>query len=233
MTSPRHQTKKDYVIEVLRAAILSGELEPGARVLQDELAERLEVSSTPVREALRQLVAEGILSYSPHKGVQVAEVNLNDVQGIYLIRGAVEALATRLAVPRLTRADIQQLQTIQANLESLVAEGELRALRKLNQEFHMLIYAAAGIPQLSQIIRNLWTQFPWDTLHVLPGRAAMSAREHRQIILDIEDGDAEAASQHMQTHIEHGVTALSEYLLQRQQASAASGAQPIKQKALP
>jgi DNA-binding GntR family transcriptional regulator len=231
MTPPRHQTKKDYVIEVLRAAILSGELEPGARVLQDELAERLEVSSTPVREALRQLVTEGILSYSPHKGVQVAEVKLNDVQGIYLIRGAVEALATRLAVPRLTRADVEQLQTIQANLESLVAEGELRALRKLNQEFHMLIYTAAGIPQLNQIIRNLWTQFPWDTLHVIPGRAAMSALEHRQIILDIEHGDADAASQHMQAHIEHGATALSEYLLHRQQASATDGVPLVEQKA--
>src|SRR5205823_2477029 len=84
------KTKKDLMVELLRDAILSGELAPGERLLQEELADRFDVSPTPVREAIQQLVAEGVLSHSPYKGVQVAEVEVEDVQEIYLIRAALE-----------------------------------------------------------------------------------------------------------------------------------------------
>ena len=78
------ETKKGWVLSVLREAILSGEFSPGERLLQDELAERFDVSSTPVREALRELVAEGVLTHSPHKGVRVAEVDPESQQEILL-----------------------------------------------------------------------------------------------------------------------------------------------------
>lgn len=212
MASPVYKTKKDVVVEIIREAILSGELEPGERLLQDELAERLNISPTPVREALRQLEAEGILDHSPHKGVRVAEVKLEEVQEIYLIRSELEALAMRLAIPHLDDSDIQRLRALQAQIEGHIEKDQLRELRKPNYEFHMLIYEAAGMPQLYRIIRNLWTKFPWDTLHVLPGRAPESAEEHRRLIQAINGGDAELAGQRMQEHIEHGATALTEYL---------------------
>lgn len=221
MVTPVYKTKKDLVVEIIREAILSGELEPGERLLQDELAERLNVSPTPIREALRQLEAEGILDHSPHKGVRVAEVKLEDVQEIYLIRGVLEALATRLAVPHLDSSGIQRLQALQAQIETQVEKGQLRELRKPNYEFHMLIYKAAGMPQLYRIITNLWTKFPWDTLHVLPGRALASAAEHRRLIQAIEEGDAELAGQRMREHIEHGAVALTDYLASIERADTA------------
>jgi DNA-binding GntR family transcriptional regulator len=217
MTVQGFKTKKDFVTDILRDAILSGEFQPGERLMQDELAERLNVSATPIREALRQLVAEGVLRHSPHKGVQVAEVNQADVRGVYVIRSALESLATRLAVPQLNPADVEHLRGLQSQMESLSESGRLKEMRKPNYEFHMRIYDAAGVPQLQQIIRGLWTQFPWDTLHVLPGRAAASVQEHASIIDDIENDQPERAGQHMQEHIENGAKALTEYLMRTQE----------------
>ncbi|MBX3061392.1 MAG: GntR family transcriptional regulator [Anaerolineae bacterium] len=211
---PPLKTKKDSLVEIIREAILRGELEPGDRLLQEELAERFNTSSTPVREALRELEAEGILQHSPYRGVQIAEVRLEDVREIYMIRGVLEAMATRLAVPYLNSAHISRLREMQARTETHISAGEFKELRKLNYEFHMLIYLSAGMPQLLKIIKSLWTKFPWDTLHVLPGRAVVSAREHIQIIQAIEDQDPKAAGQAMQAHIEHGAASLAEYVAQ-------------------
>ncbi len=206
------KTKKDLMIEVLRDAILSGELQPGDRLLQEELAERFRVSPTPIREAIQQLVAEGILSHSPYKGVQVAEVRLNDVREVYLIRSFVERLAAREAVPNLKISDVQRLHAVQNDIEAEVARGEGAALVKLNREFHMIIYEAAGMPQLMQIIKNVWIKSPWDTLFVVPNRARMVVDEHRHILSAIDRGDAEASGQAMQDHIERGAAALLHYL---------------------
>src|SRR5690242_4734598 len=94
-------TKKQKIVELLREAILSGDLGPGDRLTQEELAARFNVSMTPVREAIQQLVAEGVLDQSPYKGVRVVEVSPEDATEIYLMRSVVEALATRIGVPNL------------------------------------------------------------------------------------------------------------------------------------
>ena len=211
-SSLTQKTKKELVVEILRDAIVSGELEPGERLLQEELAERFQVSPTPIREAIQQLVAEGVLSHSPYKGVQVAEVKLEDMQEVYLIRSVLEGLATKLAVPNLKISDVQHLHSLQADMETKAANGELAAMRKLNQEFHMLIYGAASAPELYKIIRNLWAKSPWDTLYVLPGRPMMAIEEHRLIMTAIDRGDAESAGQSMETHIERGIRVLADYL---------------------
>jgi DNA-binding GntR family transcriptional regulator len=217
-----YKSKKDLVVEVIRDAILSGELEPGARLLQEDLAERLQVSSTPVREALRQLETEGILQSSPNRGVRVTEVDLRAVHEIYLIRADLEALATRMAVPNLHPSDVRRLRSLQAEIEDLIRRGELKELRRLNYELHTFIYEAAGLPELLKIIRGLWTKFPWDTLHVLPNRAFMSADEHAHLIRAIEEGDANLASRLMREHIESGARALDLYLASMPTAEAGS-----------
>jgi len=221
-----YKSKKDLVVEVIRDAILSGELEPGARLLQEDLAERLQVSSTPVREALRQLETEGILQSTPNRGVRVAEVDLQAVREIYLIRADLEALATRMATANLRAADLRRLKALQTEIETLIRRGELGELRRLNYELHVLIYEAAGLPELLKIIRSLWTKFPWDTLHVLPNRAFMSADEHARLIRALEDGNADLAGKLMREHIESGARALDRYLADTAAERAASGAVP-------
>lgn len=214
-----YKSKKDLVVDVIREAILSGELEPGARLLQDDLAERLQVSSTPVREALRQLETEGILQSSPNRGVRVAEVDFQAVREIYLIRAELEALATRLATPRLRPADLTRLRALHAEIETNIQARELKTLRRLNFELHSVIYEAAAMPELLKLIRSLWTKFPWDTLHVLPDRAQRSAQEHARLIGALAAGKAERAGQLMHAHIESAANELNRYLSQNASAS--------------
>ena len=212
-----HQkTKKDLIIEVMREAILSGELVPGERLLQEELAERFDVSPTPIREAIQQLVAEGVLSHSPYRGVQVAEVHLDEVRQVYLIRSTLEELATRTAVLNLRIGDVLQLREYQDQIRERVENNDLRILRKLNYEFHMLIYQASNMPLLIHMIKSLWTKFPWDTLHVLPNRAEAAADEHELILKAINNGDADLAGRLMREHIESGSSALNDYLTQNE-----------------
>ncbi|MBZ0291736.1 MAG: GntR family transcriptional regulator [Anaerolineae bacterium] len=210
------KTKKDTIVEIMREAILAGELVPGERLLQEELAERFEVSPTPIREAIQQLVAEGVLSHSPYRGVQVAEVRLEAVREVYLIRSVLEQLATQMAVLNLRIVDVRQLRLYQDEIRQWVEQDDLQALRKPNYEFHMLIYKAAEAPLLLHMIRTLWTKFPWDTLHVLPNRAQAALEEHQQILDAIHEGDAELAGQHMRQHIESGSEALRDFLSKKE-----------------
>lgn len=205
------RSKSDIVADMVREAILCGDLVPGERLYQVKLAARLSISPTPVREAFRRLETEGILDHFPDKGVRVAEAHLKDVQEICVMRCALEPLAIRAAVPRLTSADIKDLKTRQSDMERHVQDGELRSLLKLNYEFHMAIYKAAGMPLLYRVIRSLWTKYPWDTLMVVPGRAARSVAEHANIIKSIEEGDPTLAAQNVQLHIERGAESLVEY----------------------
>jgi DNA-binding GntR family transcriptional regulator len=208
-TEPR--TKKELMVDLLREAILSGEIQPGERLLQEALAERFKVSQTPIREAIQQLIAEGVLSHSPYRGVQVAEVRPAEAQQVYLIRAALESLATRQAVPNLKLSDVAALRANQLAFEQVAAGGEGSTLQ-INNTFHQTIYSAAGMPLLEGLIKSLWVKTPWDTLFVIPNRLKDAAAEHRRILDAIEAGDAELAGQRMAEHLEAGARALAAYL---------------------
>jgi DNA-binding GntR family transcriptional regulator len=207
-----HKTKMDIVVESLREAVLTGELGAGSRLIQEELAERYQTSSTPVREALRQLQAEGILEHNPYRGVQVAEVKLDEVREIYMIRAVMESFVTRMAVPFLTTPHLEHLRDVQVRMQAQIHDGALDQLRKLNYEFHFTIYEAANLPASLKIIKTLWTQFPWNTLYDLPGRAQRSIEEHNRIIEAVENQDVKLAGQRAQEHIEYAAAALADYL---------------------
>jgi DNA-binding GntR family transcriptional regulator len=209
------KTKMDMIVETLREAVLTGEFGSGERLLQDELAERFNTSSTPIREALRQLQAEGILEHSPYRGVQVAEVRMEDVREIYMVRAVMESFVTRLAVPYLNSARIAQLRALQAQMRTIVASGQIKGLRKVNYEFHSLIYEAASLPYSLKIIKNLWAQSPWDALYVLPGRAEKSLDEHDRIIEAIAEQNPASAGLRVQEHIDQAAAALADYIDQR------------------
>lgn len=215
----KSKTKKEQVIDLLRDTILSGELAPGDRLLQEQLAARFEVSSTPIREAIQQLIAEGVLSHSPYRGVQVAEVTMDDMHEVYLIRSVTEELATRVAVPNLRIVDVQRLHQYQEGIRTSVAQGDIQTLRKLNYEFHWLIYNTANMPYLAQIIRSLWLKSPWDTLHVLPTRPQEAIEEHERILAAIDAGDTQLAGTRMREHIESGEKTLSRFLAEKSKAS--------------
>jgi DNA-binding GntR family transcriptional regulator len=197
-------TKLDLVEQLLIREIASGQIAPGEPLRQLELADRLGISATPVREALRRLEAQGLVVRHPHRGVRVAEVEPAEMSELYIIRAALEGLAVEHAVPHLTPKDIRALEQIHERLEVGRAKGALKSLRKLNYDFHTRLYRHSELPRLTRIIDSLWPLFPWDSIWAIPGRAASSAVEHREILDALKKGDAVAAGSAMRRHIESG-----------------------------
>ncbi|MBJ7593809.1 MAG: GntR family transcriptional regulator [Candidatus Dormibacteraeota bacterium] len=210
---PEFITKLDLAEQLLLRVIASGEVAPGERLRQNDLAVRFGVSATPIREALLRLEAQGLLVRDPHRGVRVAEVDVEETAELYLVRAVLEGLAVEHAVPYIGEKKLAVLTAIQERTDDLRVSGSLKALRKLNFDFHTGIYRASQLPRLTRLIDSLWPLFPWDSMWAVPGRAESSAREHRAILKAIGRNDTEGAGHAMRRHIESGATALSAFRL--------------------
>ncbi len=146
------RTRQEIIIDRLRNAILRGDLRPGQKLDQNELAEMLKVSRSPIREALRTLSAEGLVEVIPHRGAVVAELSAAELEEILTLRGVLEGMAARLAVPKMTDEQIQTLGTI---LEEINHALDPDQWVELNHRFHQTIYLAANRPRLLSLINNL------------------------------------------------------------------------------
>lgn len=186
---------------ILRGAILRGDLKPGQQLKQQELAEWLNMSATPVREVLRILAAEGLLEHIPHKGVYVAAVSPQDTAEITPIRVALEGLAARLYAARVTEADLTTLERLVDEMAGAWQEMDLVRVRRTNYHFHSAIYSGAGSEILSSLIERLWPRFATDILWMIPGRAEQSIEQHRAILAALRCHDGEQAAQAMADHI--------------------------------
>lgn len=211
-------TKQQALERFLRDAIARGRLKPGTRLKQQELARQFGVSPTPVREALRRLEGDGLVLYAANRGIRVTQVDYPEVEEIYLMRMALESLAVRYAVPKMTSEDLSGLEQLQERMRRAVARGHLRRLRDLNYDFHIEIYSRAGFRRLLQIIQALWGLSPWDTLQVIPGRAVWSMREHDAILRELRGGNDAAAATLMETHISKSFRALETFLIRTRRA---------------
>ena len=128
------------------------------------------------------------------------------------MRSALEGLLTRLATPKLTELDVGRLRALHTRMQMQAARPRPTELRRLNREFHRVIYEGAQAPRILEAVDRLWLQFPWDTLNVIPGRLTSSAQEHLNLIEALEAGDGELAGQLMQDHINAASKALFSYL---------------------
>ncbi len=144
---------QELVYEHLRRAIAVSEIGPGPLRLRD-LAAELGVSTTPVREALRRLEGDGLVSYQRSGGIVVNQLSAEDVREIFRIRVTLELLALSLAVPNLGEDELRALERLQDRMERTTDPDKWR---QLNQEFHLQMYAAANSPRLLHIIEGLWT----------------------------------------------------------------------------
>lgn len=190
------QTAHEFVRSVLRSAILSGELAGGTRLVQAELASLLEVSTTPVREALRELASEGFIRFDPHRGAVVQELSGEEVHEIYAIREILEPVALKRAIPKLTEGVMNRLRDLHAKMGQVPHSAEWV---DLNRSFHMTIYEAAGSPRLAAIIRSLEdssVMYIGASLKEVPGLRDDAIHDHGEILeaLERRDGDAAAAA---------------------------------------
>lgn len=195
------QTAHEFVRGVLRRAILSGELAGGARLVQAELASMLEVSTTPVREALRELAAEGLVRFDPHRGAVVQELSGEEMREIYGIRELLEPVAIRQAMPRITPELMDRLRALH---DQMASRPHSAAWVEANREFHMAIYEAASSPRLAAIIRGLEdasAMYIGASLKEVPGMREDAIADHGEILEALERRDADAAVEVVLRHL--------------------------------
>jgi DNA-binding GntR family transcriptional regulator len=149
---------RDVIFDTLRDAIIVGELKPGERLMEVHLAEKMGVSRTPVREAIRKLELEGLVNMVPRKGAHVAELSVKDIMDVLEVRANMDGLATALAAKRINDNELRDLKNIQAQFNNYVEKGNLNGTVKKDIEFHDIIYNSSRNEKLIQIVNNLKEQ---------------------------------------------------------------------------
>lgn len=192
-----YRTKTDMVTEHIRGRILRREYAPGEWLRQDAIARELNVSQTPVREALRALQAERLVEYVRHRGIRVARFDQADAQEFYTLRALLECFAIKRLVARLNDDILQRLNGLEAEMVANLEAGNLKRLGDVNLEWHYAIVEAVGMPQLLK----MWTSFPWSRLFAVPGRSMHTVAEHKEIMVAIRRRDEEGASRLMEEHL--------------------------------
>ncbi len=210
LAPPRHLTKTELALELLRERIRAGELAPGQRLALEELTQSLGMSATPIREALRLLQADHLVDYRPHHGVVVKESPPEATAEIYRIRSVLEPLAAELAVESLAHDRLAELERLHDALRRAVSVGRGKRIAEINAAWHWALYESAQSTYLNDFIRRLWGGFPWRTMWALPGRADQSLREHEAMMAAIRAGDSKQAAARMRDHIVSGAETLVE-----------------------
>ena len=209
-----HETSlsSDRVTEGIRALILAGELPPGSRIGQEELAARFSVSRIPVRVALDRLESDGLVILKPSSGAWVARVDLAECLEIYMIRERLEPLALAQSIPNMADERVTLLEQL---VEEMVASTDTETFLKLDRQFHLASYADAGMMQLLAIIERFWntTQHYRRAFTSLLGRERnwIIHAEHRLMIDAIRRRDAEGAAHLLTEHIRRTRCELAQY----------------------
>lgn len=205
----RYKTAQSMVAGGLRDAILRGVLRGGQPIRQDEVASQFGVSRIPVREALRQLEGEGLVASRPHRGAVVSELSPEVAQEFTEIRIALESLALKLAIPKMTKRDLQDAEDI---LEQAEREPDLvDQWGDFNWRFHSAVYAPAQQPHLHAMIKTLHTNYErYLRVYVLVlGYENQGQKEHHELLELCERRDVEGAMELLERHIRN----VSEMLL--------------------
>jgi len=190
----------EYVRDQVREAIETGRFLPGQRIRENDVAEMLNVSRTPVREALRHLEAEGLLSFVPWRGVVVAELDSQQVVELYKVRASLEGLAAALAAQHIGETELALLEALQDRSE---ASEDPVELAQLNKRFHEAIYNASHNRYLTQNLQALRSALALlrGTTYSSPGRRENANREHRDLLNAIRARDATAAERIAREHL--------------------------------
>lgn len=205
-------TTTERATSVLRRRILRGELPPGARLQQVEIAQQLGVSRIPVRDAFQALAAEGLVALS-RSGATVTQMTIEDLQELYELRGAVEPLASRLGAPNMSRADLLRMHEQFDRMEH--TQDELDWLRS-NTKFHAVIYGRSNRPRMIELIERIRKQTErYLHLHLaVIGNTEHLQEEHKLILQAAERGDAAAVESLTRAHLASSHDFILRYLLE-------------------
>lgn len=194
---------RDVIFDTIREAIIAGELKPGERLMEVQLAEKMGVSRTPVREAIRKLELEGLVDMVPRKGAHVAELSIKDIMDVLEVRSSLDGLASSLSAERITEEEIKELKHIYGQFVNYVEKENLQGSIKKDVEFHDVIYRSSRNEKLIQIANNLREQVHRFRIIYLKGYSSPKEiiKEHQDIIDAISSRDTLTAQKLAEDHI--------------------------------
>ena len=201
---PAKKPIRTNVLAHLRHEILRGSLNSGERLVEAKIAELLNVSRTPVREAFRELELEGLVKHEPGRGITVSRL-LDDITDIYAVRGVLEGLAARLAALRRSSEDIKALRTAMKQMADAYKKQDYKTAVRLHTHFNLLIYQAARSRRLQQLGERFQEYTERSQLRSLsvPGRCRAIQQEHVRILKALERRDARGAEEAVRLHVDH------------------------------
>ncbi|MCR5677755.1 MAG: GntR family transcriptional regulator [Agathobacter sp.] len=208
---------RDVVFHTLREAILKEDLKPGERLMEQQLALKLGVSRTPIREAIRMLEQEGLAITVPRKGAEVAHMTLKDMEDVLQIREALEDLAVRIACQKISDEQIQKLRDSAIKFEKLATSGDVKRLAECDVEFHDVVYEAADNPKLMALLNNLREQLYRYRVEYLknPEVYPVLIKEHEEIVQALAEHNVEMATGYIHVHVANQEVAVKE-IIERQ-----------------
>jgi DNA-binding GntR family transcriptional regulator len=206
----KRKTLSDEAYESITARIVDGRLAPGTRLVVSSLAGELQLSATPVNEALSALEREGLVAYAPHRGYTVRELDVRDIEELFTVREAIECLAVRLAAERADPAVLSALGQLITRAGVVVRKQDFETFYELDMEFHRAIYRASGNSLVARIANMIQGQ-----MHLLvakaaytPGRFEGAHVEHEAILRHVRDRQPDAAEASMRNHVREAKAAL-------------------------
>jgi len=201
---------RDVVFHTLREAILKGELKPGERLMELQLASRLGVSRTPIREAIRMLQQEGLAVTIPRRGAEVAKMTEKDMEDVLQIREALEILAVKLACEKVTKEQLGQLEKAVEGFERAVKTGDLKQIAQSDIDFHDKIFGAADNPKLVTLLNNIREQIYRYRIEYLKDEKNYPnlIEEHRQIFQGLKNRDKDFVAVMTEKHLDNQANAV-------------------------
>ncbi len=200
----QYRTKEEQVADFLREGIIAGRFARGARLKQLEIAQLLQTSITPVREALKLLEAEGYVTGDSYRGATVAPFDINASRETLNLRILLETQLVRGAVEQATAADIADVRLLAAEFARAHEAGDNEAARAANYRFHHRLFEIARMPQTLHFVQILWARYPFDLINRVKGRVSRAAAEHDEMIAALIGSDVSAAMLATRQHIESG-----------------------------
>lgn len=208
-TDGTHRQLRNVVADQMRSAILEGRYRPGEWLRQERLAQDLGVSQMPVREALKELAAEGLIEHVPYRGARVIVFSVDDVLDLYEHRAFLEGRAAFISAEIITDEELIELKALQLEIEKYSAPESVIKYRELNRNFHQFICTISGREYLIRALAQMWAAFPTMLIanfaataaHPLPDRDPFDIIEHRAIVSALELRDGRAAEQAIKDHI--------------------------------
>lgn len=203
---------RDVVFKTLRQAILKGELEPGERLMEIQLAERLGVSRTPIREAIRKLELEGLVLMIPRRGAEVAEITEKSMRDVLEVRRALEVLAVSLSCDRISGEQIEALKEAAEEFDRSLTSDDVTRTAEADVHFHDIIYRSTDNQRLIQLLSNLGEQMYRYRVEYLKHREfhPQISREHKELISYLEAGQKGQAEEKIAVHIDKQAQAVLE-----------------------